>query len=397
MAFRDQADVLTRPGAWRWQPVTIRSGDQTERGLAQRVIGDIQGLWGLQAVRGRTLGPDDERAGAVPVTVLSHQFWRARFGGAETAVGQSLTIEGQPHTIVGVLAPDIELGNLADSDVWLPVTSDPALAPRHERGWRPVGRLREGATLGDAEVQVTAIARRLAEASPDVSRDWTVRVGSTRDALGGTNTWLVLGLLALVVGLLLVLACANVMNLLIARLIGRRHELAVRAALGATRGRVVRQVVAESLTLGLAGGVVGLAIGWAGLQAVHAVAAEPFFRQIAIDWRVVTFAVGLSFVAPLLFSVLPTLRVLGDDVRDTLSEGTTRTIGGMAAARGRSALVVVQVSLAVTLLIVAALVVQSMQAIVNADPGDVPRLLTGRVDVATWHVADGTSSACDSG
>jgi putative ABC transport system permease protein len=249
--------------------------------------------------------------------------------------------------------------------------------------------LKDGATHGDGQAQVAAIVDRLRREHPDTNRDWTARVGTTKQALGGANTWLVLSLLAVVVGLLLLLACANVMNLLIARLIGRRQELAVRTALGATRGRVVRQIVGESLMLGMAGGVLGLIVAWVGLVGVHAVSTEPFFRQLAVDFRVVLFAVGLAFVAPLAFSVFPTLRILRDDVRATLSEGSTRTVGSATAARGRSALVVLQVSLAVTLLIVAALVVQSMQAIVVADLGyDPAPLVSAQIDVAPWKTED---------
>jgi putative ABC transport system permease protein len=387
--FRDEVSVFTQLAAWRRQLVTMRQGNQSERVMGQRVIGDLQGVWGLKAVRGRTLSAADEQRGAPRVATLSHRFWRARFGGDEAIIGRTFPIDGMPHTVVGVLAPDIEIGNVSEIDVWVPHTEDPVTGPRAERGWRPVGRLREGSSLSDAHVQVAAIADRLEREQPDINRGWQARVGNTRQAIAGANTWLVLALLALVVGLLLLLACANVMNLLIARLIGRRQELAVRTALGATRGQVVRQIVSESVLLGLAGGALGLAVAWVGLQGVHAIATEPIFQQLQIDVRVLLFAVALSFIAPLLFSILPTLRVLREDVRTTLSEGSTRSVGSAAAARGRSGLVVLQVSLAVTLLIVAALVVQSMQAVIAADPGyDRTRLLVTQIDVAPWNIAD---------
>jgi predicted permease len=388
-AFRDGVSALTHLAAWRRQPVALRERDRSERALAQQVIGDLQGLWGVHLTRGRLLSRSDERPGAPRVVVLSHRFWMNRFGGSETLVGAELQVDGEPHNVVGVLDPTIELGNVAEVDVWLPYRSDPVNASRVERGWRPVGRLVPGATIDDANVQVAAIAQRLAHEHPEETRDWTARASGTRDALAGTNTWLVLSMLAVVVALLLLLACANIMNLLIARLIGRRQELAVRIALGATRGQVVRQIVSESVLLGLVGGAVGLAAAWAGLQAIHAVAVEPFFQQIAFDWRVLLFAVLLAFIAPLGFSIVPTLRVLGDDVRATLSEGSGRSVGSAAAARGRSGLVVLQVALAVTLLVVSALVVQSMQAVVSADPGyDPSKLLTTQIDVAPWAVAD---------
>ena len=387
-AYRDEVTAFSRLGAWRRGMATIRAGDEAELAVILRVAGDVVGVWGLGTTIGRPLAAADERPGAPRVATISHQFWVSRFASDPGVLGRELRVEGEPHVVVGVVTPDIELGNMAEIDVWVPVSADPRLASRSERGWRPVGRLGDGATLADADAQVAAIAARLGREYPDTSRDWTARVGTTREAMGGANTWLVLTLLSVVVGLLLVLACANVMNLLIARLIARRQELAVRTALGATRGRVVRQIVTESLLLGLAGGLLGLAIGEAGLRAIHAVATEPFFDQIVIDWRVVVFALALALAAPLVFAVAPTLRVLGRDVRTALHESNSRSIGG-GVRRGRAALVVVQVALAVMLLAVSSLVVRSMRALVVADPGyDPAPLVTADLHVPVWKVDD---------
>ena len=388
-AYRDEVAAFSRLAAWRRVPVTLRSGDQAERVLAQEVVGDLQGTWGLAAARGRLLSLADEGPAAARVVTLSHRFWTTRFGAAPSIIGQDIVVNGRPHTIVGIVTPDIEIGNQSEIDLWVPVALDPALASRSERQWRPVGRLADGARLADANARVTAIAQRLQREFPDTNRDWTSRVGMTREALAGANTWVVLSLLFTVVGLLLVLACANIMNLLIARLIGRRQELAVRTALGATRGRVVGQIVAESLLIGLAGGLLGLAIAEGGLRGVHAVATEPFFRQLALDVRVVGFAFLLAFLAPLVFAIVPTLRVLRLDVRSSLNDASARSVGGASAARGRSALVVVQVSLAVMLLVVSGLVVQSMTALTRVDLGyDPSRLLSAEIDVPTWKVGD---------
>lgn len=387
-AYRDEVTAFARLGAWRRHMATIRAGEEAELAVIQRVVGDVVGVWGLGTTIGRPITADDERPGAARVATISHQFWVRRFGGDPGVLGRELLVEGERHVVVGVVVPDIELGNMAEIALWVPVAGDPRLAPRTERGWRPVGRLRDGAALAEADAQVATIAARLGREFPPTSRDWTARVGTTREAMGGTNTWLVLALLSVVVGLLLVLACANVMNLLIARLIGRRQELAVRTALGATRGRVVRQIVAESLVLGLAGGLLGLAIAWASLRGIHAVATEPFFDQITIDWRVVLFALVLALVAPLVFAVLPTLRVLGRDVRVSLQESTARSVGG-GARRSRSALVLVQVALAVMLLVVSTLVVRSMRSLTAADPGyDPAPLVTADAAVPTWRLAD---------
>lgn len=368
-AFRDQVSAITHTAAWQRKTFTLRDDAATERVLAHVVIGDLHGLWGLRAVRGRTLSRADERAGSEPVVVLSHRFWQTRWGGRDEVIGDEVRLDGGRHVIVGVLTPDIELGNLSEVDVWIPYRADPTLAATSDRTWRALGRLAGDATHEQAHAQVAAVAQSFTAAHADADRTRSARVGGTRDALGAPNTWVVLSLLIAVVGFLLLLACANVMNLLIARLIARRAELAVRTALGATRGRIVRQIVAESLVLGLAGGAAGVALARGGLAAVHAVAYEPFFRQLTIDWRVLAFAGGLAFLAPLVFSVAPALRMLRGEVRAALTDASARNIGGRGSTRTQSALVVLQVTLAVALLVVSALIVQSMRTVSRIDVG----------------------------
>ena len=278
---------------------------------------------------------------------------------------------------------------MSEIDVWVPYQGDPSQASRTDRSWRGVGRLADGATIESTNAQSQAVAARMASEHPETDRDRSARVGPTRDALGTPNTWIVLSMLITVVGLLLLLACANVMNLLIARLIARRGELAVRTALGGTRGRIMRQIVAEGLVLGVAGGALGLAIAAAGLQAVRAVAYEPFFRQLALDIRVIAFAVALAFMAPVVFSLLPARRMLRADAATALNEATMRSIGNRSTVRGQSALVVLQVTLAVTLLVVATLVVRSMQAVNQVDVGyRMSGLLSTQIEIPTWKVSD---------
>jgi putative ABC transport system permease protein len=389
VTYRDGAPAFATLSAHQRRTFTLSADGSAERVLAYVVVGDQQGLWGLRAIRGRTLASDDERPGAPGVAVLSHRFWLNRFGGAADVLGRTIRVDGEQRTIVGVLAPDIELGNIAEIDIWLPYQGDPVLASRVDRSWRAMGRLADGASIETAHAQVAALAARMATEHPETDRDRTARVGPTRDALGAPNTWVVLAMLVTVVGLLLLLACANVMNLLIARLIGRRQELAVRTALGGTRARIVRQIVAESLVLGIAGGAMGLALAWAGLAAVRAAAYEPFFRQLTFDGRVIGFAALLAFIAPLAFSILPAIRMLRADAAAVLNDATTRSIGSRSTARGQSALVVLQVTLAVTLLVVAALVVQSMAAITRINVGyPVAGLVSTHIEIPTWKVAD---------
>jgi putative ABC transport system permease protein len=389
VAYRNAVPAFASLAAHRTVTSTLRRGSSIERVNNHVVAGDLIKVWGLRAAVGRVLTRTDEGPNAPPVVVLSHRYWDVRLGRPSDVVGQTVVLDGVPRTIVGILAPGFDLGNLAEIDLWSPLAVDPSLAPRTDRGWRPVGRLRDGATLADARAQVAAVSARLAAEFPDTNRDWTSRVASTRDAMAGADVWIVLGMLSAVVGLLLALACANIMNLLIARLIGRQRELAVRTALGASRGRVVRQIACESLVIGLAGGLAGLAIAAAGLRGVRAISSEPFFHQLRLEPSVYGFAALLAVVTPLLFSVVPALRLLRDDPRLALGDGSARSIGGGAAGRGRSALVVVQVSLAVTLLVVATLMVKSVRAALSADLGYSPAgLVTAEIDVPEWMRAD---------
>ena len=388
-AFRDRVPAIEHLSARQRKAFTMNDAGQAERVLAHVVIGDLHGLWGLQAVRGRTLESADEHPAAPPAAVLSHRYWGTKFGARDDIVGHSVRINGEFHTIVGVLSPAIERGNFAEIDIWLPYRGDPALASRTDRSWLAVGRLAEGAARETADAQAAAMAESLANAHPDTDFGRTARVGSTRDAMGSPNTWIGFALLITVVALLMLLACANIMSLLIARLIARRPELAVRTALGATHGRVVRQIVMESLVLGLAGGALGVALARGGLAAMRAVAYEPFFQQLSIDWRVLAFAAMLAFIAPLVFSIGPAMRMLRRDVRTALNEASTRSIGSRGVGRAQSTLVVVQVALAVPLLVVAGLVVQSMRAITRTDVGyAVAGLLSTQIEIPTWKVAD---------
>jgi putative ABC transport system permease protein len=388
-AYRDGVPGYASLSAFQRRMLTMNADGNAERVLAQVVIGDLQGNWGLRAIAGRTLTLGDEGPEAPRVAVMSHRFWVTRFGAATDIVGRTIRLDGEYRTVVGVLTPPIELGNLSEIDVWLPYQGDAMQAARTDRSWRSVGRLADGVTLESVDAQVRTLAARIASEHPDTNRDRLARVGPTRDALGAPNVWIVLSMLITVVGLLLLLACANIMNLLIARLIARRGELAVRTALGATRGRIMRQIVAEGLVLGVAGGATGVAIAAAGLQAVRAVAYEPFFRQLAFDVRVIGFAVALAFIAPIVFSILPERRMLRADVAAALNDATVRSVGNRGTVRRQSALVVLQVTLAVTLLVVGTLIVRSMQAVTRVNPGyAISGLLSTQIEIPKWKVAD---------
>ncbi len=393
-AYRDGVHAFSVVSGYRQDTFTMTGRGDAERVTAQSVIGNLQKTWGLRTVAGRTLNADDERAGSPKVVVLSHRYWTRRFAASPSLIGDALIFDGEPYQVVGVLTPDIEIGNLSELQVWTPIQTDPALGSLHQRTLRVVGRLNPGATLAEADTAVKAIADRLATEHPETNRGWSARVVPTKEALVSADGWLVMTLLMIVVGLLLLIVCANITNMLLGRVVTRQHEIAVRTALGAGQGRLLRQLLTENLLLGGLGGVLGVVIGWLSLKAIRLSASEPFFELLSVDRNVLTFAIMLSMISLLLFTTLPALQATRRDVGSTLKEAGTRTTGGRRARRSRNFLIGAQVSLAVSLLIVAGLVVRSMMAFTHLDLGfDPAGLLTMQLELPERKYRDDAAIA----
>jgi putative ABC transport system permease protein len=358
-----------------------------------RATSNLVQTWGLPTVAGRPFAVGEDLPGAPDVVMLSHRFWQRQFGGDPSIVGQALSLNGRPFNVIGILGPQIEIGNLSQIDVWVPLTLDPAL-PRDQRTVRVSARLKPGVTIEQAHAEVAALAQRLQQEHPRTNTGWGARVAPTRESMTGEDTWVVLALLMLVVSFVLLIACANVANLVLARATGRRRELAVRAALGASRSRMIRQLLTESVLLGILGGAIGLIFAYGGLTAIKAAAYEAFFELVVIDRNVLLFTAALSLVTPLLFSLLPALQASRMDLNETLKDSGARTGGGVRGRRSRAVLVVSQLSLAMALLIVAALLVRSMIAITHATVGfDPSGLAAMRVDVPEWRYRTDASIA----
>ena len=349
---------------------------------SQRVTANLFRAWGLRPALGRGFAPGDDRPGAPPVVVLAHGFWRRHFGADAGVLGQPLRLDGRPHTIVGVLAPEIEIGTLALIDVWTPLPLDPAGWPRDRRTLQVTGLVAADSTVAQADAELRGIARRLAAAHPETNTGWGAFALPFAEAMAFPETWLVLGLASLAVALVLLVACANVAGLTLARGLDRRREVAVRLALGAGRGGILRPLLAEALLLGLVGGGGGLLLAAWGLDLVRAVTFHPFFEQVTIDGRVLGFVLALSFVAPLLFGLGPALAAARLPVRAVLQGTGAGVVGGAGGQRVRTVLVVGQIAAALALLVACALTVHAAVALRRVDPGfAADRVLVVRADL----------------
>ena len=350
----------------------IRNG-QSQTLTVTYASADIFASMGQRPVRGRTFIAGDDSPGAPPVVVLAHRFWQSEFDGRDDVVGRTLQIGRVHHTVVGVLSKEIEFGSIGEIEVWLPLRVD-AQSPRDARNLRLLARLKDGITFEQAAAEMAAIGAALAAEYPRTNGGWTLRLVPVNDLIGGDGFWVVITLFLLSIGLLMAIATANVSNIVMVRTLARGRELAVRTALGARKGRLVRQFLTEGLVLSAVAALLAFPIAWAGLQAIAAISAEEVFRQLTIDLHEIGFVATLALVCPVMFSLAPARLLSRPDLRHVLAAGGR---GSTTSMRGRSVLVVVQVALAVVLLTVSSLSLRSIRAIYAAPVGmDTSALLT---------------------
>ena len=333
---------------------------------------------------GRLLEPGDVGRSWRRVVVLSDDVWRARFGARRDVVGQRVTLDGEPHEIVGVLPPGARIPRLERVQMWRPPHFDPRDEERRDwRGFLAFARLREGATLAQAREEIAAVAAQLQAAHFPAKPGWTVEVRPWHDVVVGPvrpAMYLFLG----AVGLVLLIGCANVANLLLTRSTAREPEMALRAALGASRGRLVRGLLAESLVLAGLGAAAGVVLGSWAIEAFVALAPSgiPRLEQTRLDGPVLAFTAALSVATALLVGVAPALRATRADLHPALAGGGRGSLGAPPRSRLGGALIVGEIALAVVLMTGAGLLTRSFAAQVRWDPGfEQDHLLT------TWVLA----------
>lgn len=367
-AFESMA--LTRVGS---TPATLTGAREAVRVQFGELSADLFPLAGVAPVLGRSFLPEDSKPGYGTTIVLSHDFWQRQYGGDETILGQTVAIEGMPMKIIGVMPPGFWLFPWASrTDAW--VTFDPSKFP-DSRALIPVGRLKRGATVEQAQAEMETLFRRLAEQQPGAYEGWGIRVEPLQEWSVGrsrNNLYLLLG----AVGFVLLIACANVANLLLSRASARQKEIAIRASVGARRLRLIRQLVTESVALALAGGVLGIILALWGIELFVALAPEWFPRisEIGIDTTVLGFTLGVSLLTGVLVGLAPALRASRPDLNESLKEAGGRSAGG-SGGRVRGLLVVTEIALALVLLAGAGLMINSFVRLQRVHPGFEPENL----------------------
>jgi putative ABC transport system permease protein len=385
--YRAQDAVVEHVAAYRTGIVNYTGGTFPEQLRSGQVTTDFFRLFGAPVARGRTFTAAEDTPDAERVVVLSQRFWESRFNRAEDVVGRTVSLSGEPYTVIGVLG-DFSFDDFGITpQVWMPFQL-PANTADQGHYFQAAGRLKSGVSLDQAKVRLATSADEYRRKYPNaIGPNNSFTVQPVREVLvrNVRSSLLVLGG---AVSFVLLIACANVANLLLVRATGRRREIAIRAAVGGSRGRIIRQLLTESVVLSLAGGLLGIIFGVIGIRALLSVntAGLPrvgeFGGMVGLDWRVFSFAFLVSLGTGVLFGLIPALQSSKTDLTTTLKESSGRSGTGFRQNKARSILVVTEVALALVLLIGSALLIRTAVALSHVDPGfDASNVLTMRMSL----------------
>jgi predicted permease len=374
--------------AVRFSGGALREPDKAEYVNGREVSAEFFSILGVNTIQGRAFSPDDDRLGAAPVVIISSALWQRLYGASPEAIGKPLVLDAKPYTIIGVLPANFRWADQTGLDVFTPIGQDtsPAMQRRDRHGNSVVARIRPGATLAQARTEQAVIGRQLAQQYPGTNEGRTFIANPLLPNVGdvGSTLWLLLGAVSLV----LLIACANVANLQLARAVSREREFAMRAALGAKRGRLVRQCLTESAVLAVAGGALGVLIAAVGIRPFVAFwpGTLPRAEEIQLDWRVLLFALAASPMSGFLFGLAPALRVPARDLEKRIRSGG-RTVSGHSR-RLHGSFVISEIALAVVLLVAAGILGRTIMRLSSLDSGvNIHNVLTARMELAPSTLA----------
>src|SRR5213082_2921318 len=382
-AYRDRNHSFVSSGVATQRSFNLLGQGEPEHVRGATVMADYLTTLGVEPVLGRTFSAQQDRPGGPPVALISYALWQRRFAGSPVALGQSLNLEGRSYNIIGVMPPGFDLP--AAAEIWIPLQANIENLPLTQRAATNneiVARLRPGVSLQQADAELKAIDRQLEQEYPAFRRGWSVKAISLRQELLGDlegHVRSALFILMAGVGFLLLICCANVANLQLARGISRERELALRRALGAGRWRLVRQLLTESILLALLGGAAGLVLAnWllpilAALNPIRGISFAAFFHNFELDQHVLVFALFITLLTGVIFGLLPALKGAGaDELMPRIKEGDQRTGGTVSSRRWFNALIVTEIAIALTLLVCGGLMVRSFHRLQYVDLGFKP-------------------------
>jgi putative ABC transport system permease protein len=378
--WREQNRVFTGVAAFDDGGYSLTGNGEPERLPGAGISYNTFEILGVAPILGRTFTAEEDRPGNDLVVILGHGLWERLFGAKPEVIGQKVTLNNRSRTVIGVMPPDFKFPEVAD--LWVPLAIDTSQWTRNDHGWSAVARLKPGVTLEQAQSGITAVARRIEEQNPVTNEGMGVNLIPLREGLAGDYRKALLILMG-VVGLVLLIACANVANLVLARASARAKEVAIRTALGAGRWRVFRQLLTESVVLGLMGGSLGCGLAFWGLDLLLAAIPIdlPFWMKFNLDGRVLGFTAGVTLLTGLVFGAAPALQTSKVDLNEALKE-VGRSASGASRHRMLRSLVVAEVALSLVLLIGAGLMMRSFMRLQHTNPGLNPRnLLTLRVNL----------------
>lgn len=359
--------------AFRADDYNLTGSGEPERLHAHMISAEFFPTLRLNPLIGRNFRPEEDRAGGNPVAILGDGLWKRKFGSSPDVLGKSIALNGKPYTVVGVA--QTRISGISPSDVYVPIGqwTDPTFLDRRiSMGMNSIGRLNPGVSFAQAQAEMNSIAQNLALAYPEADKGTGITVVPLKNDVVGNVRGILLVLLG-AVGFVLLIACANVANLLLARSTGRTREFAIRSALGASPGRIIRQLLTESVVLGLTGGALGLLLARFATKTIVTALADTLPRadEITLDSHVLFFTFGVSILTSLVFGLAPAIKMLRPQLNETLKEGGRGSSG--SRHRTQTVFVIVEVAMALVLLIGAGLMIRTLAALWGIDPGFDPR------------------------